>query len=226
MFNPLSCASSHWYSTHSEWFVPFRVHASQRHTGLSRTLIESCVSFIWNAALYDKSLVGDTFNSFCPLRFKISTCNVSFKSPNAVVTPLRKAASYEPNAVVTPLRKATSYEPRTQCLIGACTSVRVNHFLKSTLNEDEVLNNFDTLYRETIRDIFCIPLIGIFFFSFCFPSYFPVFDTLNAIRAIRAGGGEKDFVLNVFLRVFIYADDVQAQWDMLGFGFKPYANKP
>ena len=30
MFNPLSCASSHWYSTHSEWFVPFRVHASQR----------------------------------------------------------------------------------------------------------------------------------------------------------------------------------------------------
>ena len=29
MFNPLSCASSHWYSTHSEWVGPFRVHASQ-----------------------------------------------------------------------------------------------------------------------------------------------------------------------------------------------------
>ena len=102
----------------------------------------------------------------------------------AVVTPLRKAASYD-------------YEPRTQCLIGACTSVRVNHFLKSTLNEDEVLNNFDTLYRETIRDIFCIPLILIgTFFSFCFPSYFPVFDTLNAIRAISAGGRGWDLDLN------------------------------
>ena len=26
--------------------------------------------------------------------------------------------------------------------------ILVNHFLKSTLNEDEVLNNFDTLYQE------------------------------------------------------------------------------
>ena len=31
--------------------------------------------------------------------------------------------------------------------------IRVNHFLKSTLNEDEVLGNFDTLYRETIGQL-------------------------------------------------------------------------
>ena len=37
--------------------------------------------------------------------------------PNAVVTHLRKAASYEQrNAVVTPLRKAASYEPRIAIL--------------------------------------------------------------------------------------------------------------
>ena len=31
--------------------------------------------------------------------------------------------------------------------------IRVNHFLKSTLNEDEVLGNFDTLYRDTIGQL-------------------------------------------------------------------------
>ena len=118
--------------------------------------------------------------------------------------------------MVTPLRKATSYEPRTQCLIGACTSVRVNHFLKSTLNEDEVLNNFDTLYRETIRDIFCIPLIGIFFFFFFFFFLHIFLFSIPLTRyAQYAPGGEKEFFLNVLLRVFIYADDVQVQWDML-----------
>ena len=29
---------------------------------------------------------------------------------------------------------------------GGLYIIRVNHFLKSTLNEDEVLGNFDTLY--------------------------------------------------------------------------------
>ena len=39
------------------------------------------------------------------------------RGTNAVVTPLRKAASYEQrNAVVTPLRKAASYEPRIAIL--------------------------------------------------------------------------------------------------------------
>ena len=31
--------------------------------------------------------------------------------------------------------------------------IHVNHFLKSTLNEDEVLGNLDTLYRETIGQL-------------------------------------------------------------------------
>ena len=105
--------------------------------------------------------------------------------------------------MVTPLRKATSYEPRTECLIGACTSVRVNHFLKSTLNEDEVLNNFDTLYRETIRDIFCIPLIGIFFFiRFVFLHIF-LFSIPLTRYAQYAPGGEKEFFFTCFY-VFLF----------------------
>ena len=39
----------------SSWLGPSEKMWHYR-SGLSRTLIESCVSFIWNAALYDKSL--------------------------------------------------------------------------------------------------------------------------------------------------------------------------
>ena len=43
--------------------------------------------------------------------------NLSANDCNAVVTPLRKAASYDQrNAVVTPLRKAASYEQRKKNL--------------------------------------------------------------------------------------------------------------
>ena len=56
----------------------------------------------------------------------------------AVVTPLRKAASYEQrNAVVTPLRKAASYEPRIAILgiwgdIYVANSWQIRHLRGST----------------------------------------------------------------------------------------------
>ena len=73
--------------------------------------------------------------------------------------------------------------------------IRVNHFLKSTLNEDEatVPTALWTLhrtcapgYRSQISYPFRGPVWEICEFDTLF-AHFPVFDTLNAIRTLRAG---------------------------------------
>ena len=96
--------------------------------------------------------------------------------------------------------------------------IRVNHFLKSTLNEDEatVPTALWTLHRA------CAPGYRSQIYPFrgssggyvnlipFFPSYFPVFDTVNAIRALRAGW-RKRFPLYAFLLTRMM---YRPQWDM------------
>ena len=95
------------------------------------------------------------------------------------------------------------------CLIGACTSSASITFWKSTVNEDEatVPTALWTLhracapgYRSQISYLFrgsSADLSGGSVNLIPFFSYFPVFDTLNAIRALRAGG-EKDKIFTRF----------------------------
>ena len=100
--------------------------------------------------------------------------------------------------------------------------IRVNHFLKSTLNEDEatVPTALWTLHRACApgyRSQISYPFRGssadlsgrsvnlIPFFS-----YFPVFDTLNAIRALRAGWRNRYPFYAFLLTRMMY----RPQWDM------------
>ena len=84
--------------------------------------------------------------------------------------------------------------------------IRVNHSLKGTLNEDEprvrtnIAPKFPTLSAE--RRWTCPGDLWIWYPFF----HFPVFDTLNAIRALRA----RWWKYTLFTRSVIYADDVQA----------------
>ena len=91
--------------------------------------------------------------------------------------------------------------------------IRLNHSLKGTLNEDEAscLNTTPRVrtrpapeYRSQIPYPFCessADLSGgsVNLIPFFPPSYFPVFDTLNAIRALRAGWWKEWYPFYAFL---------------------------
>ena len=105
--------------------------------------------------------------------------------------------------------------------------IRVNHFLKSTLNvnEDEAIDSTHSSLNTTPRvrtgislpDFLPFPRIvrgpacpGHLWIWYPFSSsYFPVFDTLNAICALRAGWGKRYPFYAFLLTRMMY----RPQWD-------------
>ena len=119
-----------------------------------------------------------------------------------------KRGSYGPHIPILSLYVSAPPPPRGLYII------RVNNFLKSTLNEDEatVPTALWTLhrtcapgYRSQISYPFRGPVWEICEFDTLF-AHFPVFDTLNAIRTLRARWRKR----YPFLQIFIDADAVQA----------------